>query len=109
VIQRLVEAYKLWYEIVPNFPKTSRYTLGAKIDALFLDSIECVFLYSSTTPSKRIIKIRNAATKMDLLKFLLQISWELKTLDNKRYIVLSEKLEEIGRMLGGWLKQLSLK
>ena len=42
--------------------------------------------------------------KLDLLKFFLQISWEIKALDNKKYITLSEKLGEIGKMIGGWIK-----
>ena len=39
---------------------------------------------------------------------MLQIAWEIKALDAKKYILLSGKLDEIGRMLGGWLKQLTL-
>lgn len=35
----------------------------------------------------------------------LQIAWEIKALDNKKYIALSEHLNEVGRMLGGWNKQ----
>ena len=34
------------------------------------------------------------------------VLWETKSLDNKKYIVLSEKLEEIGKMLGGWNGQI---
>ena len=30
------------------------------------------------------------------------ILWETKSIENKRYIALSEPLNEIGRMLGGW-------
>jgi len=30
------------------------------------------------------------------------VLWETKTLDNKKYILLSQKLDEIGKMLGGW-------
>jgi hypothetical protein len=41
-----------------------------------------------------------------LLKFFLQVAWEIKALDNKKYIRLSEKLDEIGKMLGGWLKSI---
>lgn len=33
--------------------------------------------------------------------------WETKSLDNKKYIALSEKIDEIGRMLGGWNGQLT--
>jgi len=32
--------------------------------------------------------------------------WETKSLDNKKYIALSEELNEVGRMLGGWYGQL---
>jgi hypothetical protein len=44
----------------------------------------------------------NAST----LGFFLQLSWEIKSLDSKKYIFLSEKLNEIGKMLGGWIKSL---
>lgn len=44
---------------------------------------------------------------MDLLKFFLQIAWELKALDNKKYLALSAPLIEVGKMLGGWRKQLT--
>ena len=43
--------------------------------------------------------------KLDLLKLFLQIAWEIKGIDTKKYIILSEKLAEIGKMLGGWHKQ----
>ncbi len=35
------------------------------------------------------------------------ILWETKSLDDKKYIGLSEKLEEVGKMLGGWNGQLT--
>jgi hypothetical protein len=47
--------------------------------------------------------------KIDLAKFFLQILWEIGALDNKKYILLSEKLDSIGKMLGGWLKGLRNK
>jgi predicted membrane chloride channel (bestrophin family) len=50
--------------------------------------------------------ITKASNNLDLLKFFLQIAWEIKALDNKKYIALSEKLNEMGKMLGGWRKQL---
>ena len=33
---------------------------------------------------------------------MLRIAWETKALDTKKYISLSEPLNEIGRMIGGW-------
>lgn len=38
---------------------------------------------------------------------LLMILWETKSLDNKKYIALSLKIDEAGKMLGGWSGQLA--
>lgn len=107
MIQRLIASYKLWYEFLPHFPKTSRYTLGEKIDSLFIDTTELVFIASSLYKGQKLLHVQMAVTKLDLLKFFLQIAWEIKALDNKKFILLSEKLNEVGRMLGGWYRQLS--
>ncbi|OGZ19488.1 MAG: hypothetical protein A3F95_00990 [Candidatus Nealsonbacteria bacterium RIFCSPLOWO2_12_FULL_39_31] len=91
---------------MPDFPKDSKYTLGSKIDSLFLEVVEEIINASNSDKAEKQIFLRIASTKLDLLKFFLQISWEIKCLDNKKYILLSEKLNEIGRMLGGWIKSL---
>ena len=51
--------------------------------------------------------MRLAIRKVDTLKILLMVLWETKSLDTKKYIALSEKVEEIGKMLGGWNGQLA--
>jgi hypothetical protein len=96
----------LWHEYLPDFPKDSKYTLGAKIDSLFLEVIEGIIKASISDKLEKLISLKNASVKLDLLKFFLQISWEIKSLDNKKYIKLSERLNEIGKMLGGWIKSL---
>jgi hypothetical protein len=35
------------------------------------------------------------------------VLWEAKSVDNKKYIILSVQIEEIGKMLGGWQGQLT--
>ncbi len=106
IIQKLIVAYKAWYEFLPHIPKTSRYTLGSKIDNCFLEIIEFLFFASCLNKQEKLPYLREASIKLDLLKFLLQVGWEFKTLDNKKYILLSKHLNEIGRMLGGWNKKL---
>ena len=53
--------------------------------------------------------ISAAIKKLDGLKFLLRIAWEIKVLDSVKYAALSEPLFEIGKMLGGWKKGLDTK
>ena len=109
IIGRFVAVYKLWHEILDHISKKSRYTLGSKIDSYFLEALENMFIASYLPKEQKLPYLQKATTKLDLLKFFLQISWEIKAIDMKKYITLSEQLNEIGRMLGGWKKGLESK
>ncbi len=47
--------------------------------------------------------------KIKLLKLLIRMSFDVKALSQSKYISLEEKLLEIGKMLGGWIKQHNTK
>jgi hypothetical protein len=94
---------------MPTLPKTARYTLGEKIDRFFLEMMESIYTASFLPKEQKLRYLQEATIKLDLLKFFLQITWEIKSLDTKKYILLSEQLEEIGRMLGGWTRQVTPK
>jgi len=104
-----VETYKIWHEYLPHFPKTSRYTLGEKIDSLFIEIIERIINASYLSRQEKLPHVKKAIVELDVLKFFLQIAWEIKALNNKKFIELSEKSVEIGKMLGGWRKTIENK
>jgi len=95
----------MWHEILPHLPKTSRYALGSKIDNLFLETIEFILMAANSGATGKQEHLQKASDKLDLLKFFLQIAWEVKAISDKKFLLLSEHLNEIGRMLGGWIKQ----
>jgi hypothetical protein len=109
VVLKLKDAYKIWQEYLKHFPKQNRYTLGSKIDSIFLSSIEFCFLASYAPKEAKIPFLNKTISRIDLLKLLLQLAWEIRTIDTKKYIHLSEHLAEVGRMLGGWKKGLESK
>ncbi|MBI5221882.1 MAG: four helix bundle protein [Candidatus Magasanikbacteria bacterium] len=39
-----------------------------------------------------------------MLKIFIRLALEVKIIDDKKYLPLQERLAEIGRMLGGWMK-----
>lgn len=106
ILDRLVSVYKLWTQYVQHFPKQSWYTLGGKIDALFLECIELTFTASYQPKDRKLLYLDKVTAKFDLLKFILRVSWETKALDTKKYIALSEPLAEIGKMIGGWTNRI---
>ena len=83
-----------------------RFTLGSKIDEIFLSSIEYCFLASYSKITEKIILLDRCISRVDLLKLLIELAWDIHALDNKKYAEISERLFEIGRMLGGWRRQL---
>jgi hypothetical protein len=106
IIQKLVGTYKLWHEYCPHLAKTSRYTLGNKIDSLFIETVEAAHRAMFLPRERKLGMVEAMCAKLDMLKFFLQIAWEIKALDQNKYVVLSEHLQEVGRMAGGWLKNL---
>jgi len=99
--------YLVWFQYYQILPKAHRYSLGQRIDSLFIEIIELVTTASFLLRDEKLPFVRMALRKADTLKILLQVLWEAKSLDNKKYIELSEKLIEIGKMLGGWSGQLA--
>src|SRR5690606_24870014 len=106
VVLKLKDTYSIWQNYLTHFPKANRFTIGTKIDSLFLEAIEYAFLASYNHSEAKKILLNKSISKVDLIKLLLMLSWEIKALDNAKYIHLSERFSEIGKMLGGWKKQL---
>jgi len=96
----------LWFSYYQNIPKLHRHSLGIKIDKLFIESIEMIVQASFLNKNEKQPYVRVGIRKIDTLKIFLMILWETKSLDDKKYIQISEKLNEIGKMLGGWHGQI---
>lgn len=109
VVLKLKDAYGLWQGYFQHIPKANRFTLGSKIDAVFLDTIEYCFLASYTRMPEKIAFIDRALSRTDLLKLPLQLAWEIKIIDGRKYADLGGSLSEVGRMLGGWKRSLTQK
>lgn len=106
VIHKLKDAYQFWLALQRNLGRAERFGIGRKIDWTFLEVSELCFTASYLSPESKIILLGKAISKLDVLKFFLQIAWENKLIPNEKYIELSKQLEEVGRMLGGWKRGL---
>jgi len=102
VIEKTKSTYIFWYQNYLIIPKMHRYSLGEKIDKIFVDMIEAVITANFLSQKEKEPFVRFAIRKLDILKYFLMMLWETKSLDSKKYIALSTKLDEIGRNLGGW-------
>lgn len=97
----------IWISIVPHIQRGARYTIGTRIENKFLDLIELSYIAYFTEKDKKPEKISGCILVLDTLKFLISVAWEAKLISNKHYEIVAIKLEEIGKMFGGWRNSLT--
>lgn len=102
VVQRSYDLCADLYDYVNRFPRSQRTLLGRVI----LD--EALRMLALLTVANRRHKkgesLAEASGRLDSLRITLRLSMRLGFLSHGGYERLSEVVDEIGRMLGGWLK-----
>jgi hypothetical protein len=93
---------------VGKFPKHDRFTLGARIENTSLELLMLI-MRANYGQSTRLNFLNEGSITLDMLKILVRIAKDKKAIHPNQYLILEERLQEIGRMLGGWIKSSSAK
>ena len=109
VLEKAKTAYKNWLETNRNVERAARFSLGLKIDNLFLEILELIRKAAYTPINKKMLMLEEVAGKIDSLRFFFQLLWEAHLVSNKQYVSLGAEIEDIGRIIGGWRKGLFSK
>lgn len=99
--------YERWYVLAKRFPKQDRFLIGAKVDSLLLESLVSILQASHASRSEKRPLLQQASREIDAIKILLRLGYRIKTLTEKQYIATQRELNEIGKMLGGWLRSVT--
>lgn len=94
----------MWHNFLPHLSRLSRYTMGVKIDNLFIELLEITFAAKYAKRENKLSFLEELSRKLDNIKFFITLLWEAKGLDAAKYGQLSQKLSSIGKMLGKWLQ-----
>ncbi|MEK7625267.1 MAG: four helix bundle protein [Patescibacteria group bacterium] len=94
----------LWHNFLPHVPRLTRYTMGVKIDNLFIELLEITFTAKYAKREDKLTFLKELSKKLDNLKFFITLLWEAKGLEAGQYGQLSQKLTTAGKMSGKWLQ-----
>jgi len=94
------------YQDLKSFPQKDRYILGQKIEVLTLEVLQTTILAGISTKEKKLPLLEKSIAEVDLVKIMLRLANDINILDSKKYLVLENCLQEIGKMLGGWRRSL---
>lgn len=89
---------------VENFPRSYKFSVGDRLACFGLELL--VLLVESAYTSDKRRGLEAASQKTNGLRYLLRLSKDLRLLSLDSYGFASERLEEIGRMVGGWQRSL---
>lgn len=86
-----------------KFPKRVRFTFADRINNLALDIVEDLVEARYSRHKQSLLKRINL--RLEKLRILLRLCHRLKYLSHEGYEHAMRGLNEVGRMLGGWIKQ----
>jgi len=85
-----------------KFPKRVRFTFADRINNLALDIAEDLVEARYSRDKQSIL--RRVNLRLEKLRVLLRLCHRLKYLPHQGYEHASRSINEVGRMLGGWIK-----
>jgi hypothetical protein len=103
IVQRAYDFAVALYGYVNRFPRAQKPLLGRELFGLGVRLI--VALVTANRRRDKVPELEASSGTVDALRITLRLSMRLSVLSHNGYEALSQDLDEIGRMLGGWLKQ----
>lgn len=88
-----------------KFPNAQRFMVTQRLSHAALDFQEALFQANAQRGEERLQHLRAADAYLNSLRLYLRLAFQWQWLSSSQYEHVSRMVEEIGRLLGGWLKQ----
>lgn len=105
VIDRTYELVRWFLGRLAKFPRSHRYGLGQRIESRLFDVLERLVQakYADRQTKRHMLETVNL--DLEVVRMFCRLAHELAILPHKSHEHASREINEIGRMVGGWLKQ----
>lgn len=94
------------YGMIRKFPKSEKFTLAAHIKESMFDTLKYILrankIYGNN--GRRLDMLNMVDAEIQLQKVFVRISHSNKYISSKNYMEWSRRLDEIGKILGGWIR-----
>ncbi len=101
--------FNFFSQTINRFPKHQRFLIGDKMQTATTLILELLIeaYYLPTTEKKA--KLQQVNIELEKMRFFIRLCYDLGYYASNRYKLLAEKIDELGRMTGGWLRALDKK
>lgn len=104
ILKKAYDLYRTFHTYRRVVPKAERFTLYERCENAILDMIEAILEAGYSRTAQKPIVLERASIKLNIVRFFVRLLKETRCIDVKKYTALQEMVDEIGRMLGGWIR-----
>lgn len=104
IFKKTYELFKLSYEYRSAVPKHDRYALWQRCEDAVIKVLEGILRASRSTKPERLPILEDISVQINCLRVYVRLAKDVKAIDGKKYVQLEAVIDEIGRMIGGWIK-----
>ena len=106
IFHEIDSLYKELYLTRGKIPKPDRFGIWSKIENIIIECLELAIKAALTAKDKKLVFIQELKIQIETGKMLTRLTWELKIIADKKYLLLEQKLQQISKMATGWIKYL---
>ncbi len=107
IIAKVYELLKIGLPFIARLPRNHKFTYGDRVQNMLSDLLELMIeAYYAPANQKRPI-LNKINILLEKLRYFFRLGYDLGLFDSIKYKDFAERINEIGRMCGGWLKSLS--
>jgi 23S rRNA-intervening sequence protein len=88
-----------------RFPRNHRFVLGERIERNLYNLLETLIAAKYTKNRQRLLEEANLS--LEVLRFQMRLAKDLQCLKLESYAFAAKSIDEIGRLVGGWLRSRS--
>jgi len=98
------ETFLFWLlNTTGKFPKRVRFTFSSRLDNLALDVLEGIV--EAAYSSRKLDLLKKMNLDLEKMRVLIRICHKNEYIGNRGYEHAARQLHEIGKMMGGWIKE----
>lgn len=102
LLQKILDMMEYAYVALRQFPKSEKYALATDIKHCM--NLILGYAIAARKHYYKKTTLQNMDVEIAKLRVFIRLSYRLRFIDMQKYEIWSKMVDEIGKMLGGWLK-----
>lgn len=102
ILEKQYEMILWMFPLINGFPQKQRFVLGQQMQNSLLEILKMIIQANQEREKSTVLK--QLSVELDKFRYLFRLAKDFKFISIRQYGFGADKINEIGKMLGGWLK-----